>query len=471
MPGEPSESLPSAKRAKSPAASVAKLIDEVRFLTTDTDTVYRHNGAFWEELSNAALRQIALAHDLAKSTKSRRGEFIDELKAQTHIRGLEWGRVADYEVPFKNGVLDVRTGALRTHRPEDYLERVLPWVWDPGATAPTWLRVLDDWFAEDEGDQAGPIAALQEFFGYVCLSHARWKKALLVYGPSDSGKSLIPFLLALIVGRDRVASLPLEKMDDPQERAAIVGKALNLLTEVTASALIADGGFKAMISTEEPVHINEKYKPPFAYWPTAKHCFVTNNLPGMSDRTEGVLNRLLVVPMLRVLPKDKQDEELQAKLEAELAGILVWSVQGAQRLVAARGKFTEVASGAEVLDDLRRRANPVIDFLRERLKKSETAALPLDHVATAYRRWRGNFDKTTTKGLGAMLRAAGAVTKVIHQRDTKAGTDRVVTCLIGYEFDARAVPDLFVVSAADAASSAREITDATAIVQPEGPPP
>jgi P4 family phage/plasmid primase-like protien len=454
--GDSVESLPSAKRRRSPAALVASLLEHAHLVTDNADTVFRWNGAYYEELSESTLRQIALEadHD-GRSTRARRAEMIDEIRARTHQRELAWGRVGDHEMPFKNGVLDVLTGAIKPHRPEDYLERVLPWSYDAQARAPVWEATLASWFGDGESAEA-PIKALQEFFGYACLSHAKYKKALLVYGKSDTGKSLIPFLLAHMVGRERTCSLPLEQMDDPQARAVIVGKALNLLTEISTSSLIADGGFKTMISTEEPILVNAKYKPPFSYYPTAKHVFTTNNMPGLSDRTEAVLNRLLIVPMTRVFAKDEQDEFLPAKLEAEIGGVLAWAVLGAKRLVEQHGKFTGVDEGAALLDELRRRANPAIDFVQERLTPSETAAIPLEHLVDRFNQWKRG-SKVTTKGLGAMLRAAGKTVK--HVRHGR----RVITSLVGFELVSGDLPTLMMVSPEDAASPETEIKSTGAI--------
>lgn len=457
-----SETLPSAKRRKSPAEAAKALLARARYLTDDADRLFRHNGAFWEEVSDAAARQLARDCDLGKSTASRRREFVDELRAISYLAGLKWGRAKDWEMPFKNGVVDVRSGEIRDHNPDDYLERVLPWNYDPAAQAPTWDQALCDWFGEMAGEEGGPICALQEFFGYACLSHARYKKALLVLGPSDSGKSLIPFVLALMVGRDQTCSLPLEHMDDPQARAVIVGKALNLLTEITTSALIADGGFKTLVSTEEPVLINAKYRPPFSYYPTAKHCFVTNNLPGLSDRTEGVLNRLLVIPMMRVFAKDEQDDQLPAKLELEIPGILAWSARGAKRLISQNGKFSDVAAGVAVVDELRRRANPAIDFIAEMLKPSETAAVPLAKLVGLFNHYKGG-QRVTARGLGAMLRSAGKTVKLVKR-------GRIVArSLLGYEIVHDKLPSMFMVPPDAAASDAAEI-DATDAVELSTPP-
>ncbi len=420
MNGE-TETLNQAKKKQSPAAVAEKLLQGVALVTDDTDTVFRHNGTFWEELSKSTLRQVALEADGKRSTRARREEIIDEIRARSHIRGLSWGRVGTNEVPCRNGVLDVITGKLRAHRPEDYLERVLPWDYRAEAQAPAWQAALTEWFGDQGDEEGGAIRTLQEFFGYCCMSHAKYKKGLLVYGPSDTGKSLIGFVLALMVGRDRTCSLPLEQMDDPQARAVIVGAALNLITEIPSDALIADGGFKTLISTEEPVMINAKYKHPFNYYPTAKHVFITNTLPGLNDRTEAVLNRLAIIPMLRVFKKDEKDERLPEKLADEIPGILAWAVQGAKRLLDQRGQFSEVAAGADVIDELRRSANPLIDFLEERCVKAEGESVPLDEITDVFNAWgRRKRRPMSSWVVGKLLRAAGhAVAPIWHGKRTR----------------------------------------------------
>ena len=397
-------------KARSPDTVVRELMAASQYLTDHSDTVYLHNGRFYEELSRARLRQIACFADGArKSTETRRREIVDHLKALSH-REFRWGRVADSEVALENGVLNVLTDELRPHRPDDYLERVIPWPWAPGAQCPGWLAALATWFPVDAGEQA----ALQEFFGYALLSHAKYKKALLIYGESDTGKSVPARVLMQAVGEVNACSLPVDQMDDPTARAVIVGKQLNHMTELSVDAMIADGGFKQMVSTEEPLLINQKYKPAYMYLPTAKHLFVTNTLPRMNDRTEAILNRLLIVPMRRVLTKAEQDEALPAKLLTEMPGIVLWAIEGAKRLVERGGRFTEPAGAAVLLGELREEANPVIDFLRERLKCDDSSAIPLSRLADVFNAWHRGARKASTKALGKMLRDAGHVIRPIR---------------------------------------------------------
>jgi putative DNA primase/helicase len=456
------ENLDKAKRKQSPAAIAERLLEHNHLVTDHADTTFRWNGAHWVPLSKPELRQIVHAADGGRrSSGTRRTEIIEQLKAHSFKADLVWGRVADYEIPFENGVLDVRSGELRQHRPADYLERVLPWKWSPHAECQAWLATLDSW-GFDAGDESGKSLggereALQEFFGYCCMSHAKYKKALLIFGESDTGKSVVTYVLGLMVGRTRCCTLPLEQMNDPQARAVIVGKAINLITEIDSHALIADGGFKALISTEEPVLINAKYKEPIDYWPTAKHVFLTNNLPRLNDRTEAVLNRLLIVQFARVFNKEEQDDALQDKLAAEIPGVIAWAVEGAKRLIAQRGKFTDPLSSAAALGELRRRANPAIEFVQERLEVAELSAIPLVELVKAFNAWNQSGKRVGARGLGDMLRKAGHVVKNVHFGRDADGKKRQAKSLVGFRLGSGAMPGVLIVGADALTSDAADI--------------
>jgi uncharacterized protein DUF5906 len=145
------------------------------------------------------------------------------------------------------------------------------------------------------------------------MPHAKFKKALVCKGPSNCGKSLVPEIASELVGKDAVCQLGVEHMDDPQRRSILKGKALNVITELSADAIIKDDGFKTLVSTEEPIMIDQKYKPTdAAYTPTAKHIIATNTLPRINDKTEATLGRLLIIVFSRVFSASEQNTGLKA---------------------------------------------------------------------------------------------------------------------------------------------------------------
>lgn len=393
------------------------------FAQSAAGVVYRYNGRYWAEVSEDTLHAIVHAAE-EKAKLAMRREVIGFLKVETHREDLSFGAVADHEVPVENGVIDVRTRQIRPHRPEDWLDSVLPVAFDPAAKCPVWETTLLDWF-DDTDDR---VTALQQFLGYICLAHARFKKALVLYGPGDTGKSLFALLAKAMVGEAFTCSLSVADMDEPMKRHVIVAKRLNIMTELPADALIADGGFKVLISTGEPVMINPKHERPYMYTPAAKHVIACNSLPSVTDRTEATFNRLLIVPYDRILPPEQQDRDRLAKLQAELPGILNWALDGARELLEAKGVFAEPGRAAAIKSEMREESNPVAQFVQERMKAEAKAATPLSDVTKAYNEWHQGGRRSNVRHVGKLLRAAGFETDDAWP----VGGTRSAKCLIGW---------------------------------------
>lgn len=419
------------KKAPPRGKGVLKIVDDLKkaheFITDAAGNVYKYhpeNGA-WEQITEQVQLAIVFNADV-KSSPTKRRAVLETLKASTVVPKLKWGRVALSEIPCANGIVDVLTGEVRPHKHENMLERVLPVKWAPDAKNELWEKALGVWFPEEK--DLGRRAALQEFFGYICLAHAKYKQALVLYGESDTGKSVPAMLAKRLVGEDYYCSLGVEDMDDPVRRALIKGKALNILTELSAEAMIADGGFKTLVSTEEPVSINAKYLAPETYVSTAKHVIVTNNLPRFNDHTSAMFNRLLIIPFTEVLPKADQDREILEEICKDLSGVLAWAAAGARRLVQRHGQWPEVEAARSIMVQFREDMNPIRQFMAERMIKKTDAATPLRDIAYQFNQWNTGGKNYGIRYVGKLLRAAGHAEGIreVHYKG------RTLTCLKGF---------------------------------------
>lgn len=429
MPGE-GEIREAVKNPMPASKSVNRIAEDILnkhdLVADETGAIYRYENGPWRRLSDIALVRLARDFDIRGTTIHRRREIVDYMRATAYDADLTWGRVADFEVGCLNGIVDVRSGVVGPHKPEHYLERVIPHVYDPTAQAPVWHQALSDWFGDGEGD--GSIEALQEFFGYLALSHAKYKKALLLYGPADCGKSRIVDAAMGLVGSRYTCQLSVEFMDDPTRRAVIKGKALNVATELPTDALIADSGFKTMVSTEEPLLLDEKYRPAEMYVPTAKHIIATNHLPRINDRTEATFNRILLIPLPRTIVPELQDRQLHAKIRDELPGILAWAIEGAKRLVARDGEWREPEQGRLFMAEYRDEQNPMRQFLREECMRVEGAAVPLTILTKTFNQWNQGARKASVRAVGTMLRGAGEAASIRSVRINR----RALKALVGW---------------------------------------
>jgi len=403
---------------------LARLVTKDNLLVSDSSgSIFRYNGRYLEKITDGELKQLAMTYDVHKFTSQRRrGEVMAYIRDVSYLAEIPWRQLAASEVPCLNGVVDVHTCGVRPHRYADFLETVVPWPYDPKERCPTWLSALQVWFAGPECE--GKTDALQEFMGYCLLPHARFKKALFLHGESDTGKSQVPLILKELVGMSNACTISTEEMADPRKREDLVGKMVNLLTELPAEAMIADSGFKQLVSTGDPIAIDPKFQHRFTYTPFCKHVVVCNNLPDVSDRSHATFNRLLLIEFNNVIPKARQDKHLMDKLISELPGILAWCVEGADRLIRSNGEFTHIEESARAVGEYRESENPMVDWLRERTDESEEGTIPMQQIREKFIGWSGT--RYGPKQIARMLKSAGVVIKVqrVHGRAVRCAVGR-----------------------------------------------
>jgi len=398
---------PARKKRRDPAKLSDDLLDRYDLVVDELGNCYRYDGQQWCEASKHQLQSYALSVDTRDHTNSRRrNETIAQALSRRQIGTIDWNQLGAAEVPLDDCVVDVVTKCARPHRREDWLNRLVPHQLDDNKDPPArWLQCIEEWFEGDPEIDEKRLA-LQEFMGYVMLPHARFKKALLLYGAPDCGKSVVVALLRLLVGHSSCCAISVEAMDDPRKLAPIKGRALNILGELPARALIEDGGFKSLISTGDPVQIDEKFKCAELIIPTAKHVFACNSLPRIDDRTTATYNRILVIRFPNTLPEERWDRNLIDKLTAELPQILRWALMGARRLVECAGVFQTVNESRTLLDELKLENNPVDQFMRECTERSDGEFVTVAELRKSYKGWSGD-GRMSPVGFGRLLSSAG----------------------------------------------------------------
>jgi len=386
-----------------PPNKAANLLLEKYDVMNVLDNYYMYDGRKWVMKNESAVHQLALLVDGEEiSTNSRRQEITSFIKAKIYKSEHKWRQIEIYEIPVANGVVDIRTMQVFEHRKEDYIQTCIPWQFKPDSQCPELMRCLDTYFGkDDDGDMK--IAALQEFFGYCLMPHARYKKALLCVGESDCGKSTIPFLLRTLLGNENIAGVGVEHMDDERKRAPLLGKLVNLLTELTSDAMIADGGFKTLVSTEEPILFDPKHLAPVMDTPICKHVFVTNTKPKINDKSNATFRRLLLIHFNHVIPQNEQDTLVWDKLKNEITGILSWALEGAARLYKNGGKFTD--PGADEVKEYKREQNPIQGFIEDCCEVDEDYRCRSTTFVERFRNYHGG--RWTPQQVFAQLRSAG----------------------------------------------------------------
>lgn len=269
-------------------------------------------------------------------SKHNEKETINKVKKIKPISIEETGP-EEGEIAVSNGILNLETKELRDIQKQDYVLNKLPVKYIEESDNPE--KFLE--FLEDVVSGEKDVKKIQEFLGYCLMNQtAKYEKALMILGPTDSGKSVFLNVVRELLGEDNIAQESLQNLTNGRQwgLANVVDKLANIDHDLDAEKLNDIGTAKKVISGN-PMSIEEKHKQPYEYAPTAKHLFSANKTPPRDKEDDAFYNRWLTVTFPRSVPSEEQDPNLTDKLtdKEELQRILKWSVEGAQRLEENKG--------------------------------------------------------------------------------------------------------------------------------------
>lgn len=267
-----------------------------------------------------------------------------------------------------NGVLDPLTGGLADHDADDRLLFKLDIDWDPEAQAERFMQFLAEiWGQEDDYDDR--VRFLQQWLGYLLLPSCKYEKFLWLEGRGANGKSVLLKIMAALVGDENVSYALLERLNKSATRAELDGKLLNISSEMSATATMADG-FLKQITSGEAIEADRKYRDSVSFKPIVKLVASTNTLPRLLDRSDGFGRRAVILSFNQQFEGKAKDVDLADKIiRAELAGILAWAVAGLQELQAQQ-EFTIPASSIAAVKSYRTESDAVAMFSAEHLSMS-----------------------------------------------------------------------------------------------------
>jgi putative DNA primase/helicase len=199
-----------------------------------------------------------------------------------------------------NGVVNIFTGEFREHRPEDFFTWRINASYDPDAKGEYIEKFLSTVVPHDQRE------LLEEIVAYCLMPGQPYKKFFVLLGPTDSGKSTFIHLLERFLGKDNVANLALQEIENGRfALAELVGKLANCFADLPAKKLSECPRIKA-ITGEDTLTIEKKFQKPYFAKIDAKLIFSANRLPEV-DETDAFWNRAVIIQFPY---RFKKDEEL-----------------------------------------------------------------------------------------------------------------------------------------------------------------
>ncbi|MHB1037515.1 MAG: phage/plasmid primase, P4 family [Pirellulales bacterium] len=247
-----------------------------------------------------------------------------------------------------------------------------------------WLKFLAELWPSD----AESIATLQEWFGYCLTSETKLQKILMVIGPKRGGKGTIGRTLTAVLGKENVTGPSLSSLASHFGLWGLLGRSLAIVSDARLSGRVDQGAVVEkllMISGEDTLTVDRKCLEPITCRLPIKIVLMSNELPKLGDSSGAMAGRLI---MLRLTESwyGREDHDLESRILAEQPGILLWAIQGWQRLWA-RGRFVQPASGQALRDQMEDFGSPVGQFVRECCVVEPGAQAVVSDVYNAWCDW------------------------------------------------------------------------------------
>ncbi|MEW6425189.1 MAG: phage/plasmid primase, P4 family [Bacillota bacterium] len=283
-------------------------------------------------------------------------------------------------INLKNGLLDIKSGALKPHDPEFLATIQLNCNYDEGAGCPLFLKFLSEVLPPEN------ILLIQEFYGYCLVPLTSAQKAFVLHGPGQSGKSTVLSVLEYMLGKQNVSSVEWQNLGDRFKTAQLFGKLANIAADLPAQAIEDAAAFKAIVGGDT-ITAERKFKNPFSFKPFARLLFSCNRLPYSKDQTGAFYRRLIIIPFENVIPDDKVDKRLKEKLFREVDGIFSWALEGLRRLMANNFTFSENDTTRAQIERYRLENSNVLAFIAENCVVKPQCVVKREKLYSEYRRW------------------------------------------------------------------------------------
>lgn len=261
-------------------------------------------------------------------------EILRRLKLCTDIQvSIDDFNYREDLINVKNGVLEYRTGKLipKSQNHKFTYRLNANYLADANIDdAPNFKKFCE---TSLQGDRE-KIELLLQFIGYILSPLICAKKALVLLGEPNSGKSLILHLIEFILGSEFISNISLENLNKRFKTAVLSTKLLNICGELSAKPLKDIEVFKMVVGGDR-LSGEFKGKDEFEFKNKCKLLFAGNILPPIKneDISTAFVDRLAILRFNYSIPETLRNRNLAQELESEADVIFSLSVKALNRLI------------------------------------------------------------------------------------------------------------------------------------------
>lgn len=353
-----------------------------------TKRAKRTAGKMWSEARRApeANRKETVAHALRSQSANSLQNMVKLAECEMHVEA-EALDAGPWLLNCLNGTVDLRTGELRKHNPNDLITKLAPVHYDPDSCSTLWDRV---------SRQALPDKQVRDFFqrlvGYTLTGCTGEDIFALIHGPTRTSKGTIQEAIATMLG-DYAITAELDMLAQrnhaggPRPELVRLRGARMVSIYETSRRLTLSASLIKSLAGSDPVTARSLYREPVEFKPSAKIWVATNYPPKVPADDAALWERIRAIPFEVTIPEKERDPSIRSRLQEPEHGaaILAWAVEGC--LLWQEDGLRQPAAVREAGRAYRESMDPVGRFVRECCRLGAGLWIATSDLREEYQSW------------------------------------------------------------------------------------
>lgn len=299
-------------------------------------------------------------------------------------------------IPLANGVYNMETKELLPQSPCYKFTYQFPVIYQGGMDCPKTKAFLHQVLTDEQ------FLIIQEWMGYYFYRNYMFKKAIIMVGEGDTGKTTLLETITNLLGKNNISSVTLHKMSSDKFAAAhLHGKHGNIVDELSARDISDTGNFK-IATGGGSISGEYKYGNQFSFVNFSKFTFACNKVPDVEDfDDDAYFGRWMIIRFGKKIEVKIPNFIQNLTTEDERSGLFNFAMEGLMRLLNQRS-FSYKLSPMEIKIEMMRSGSSIAMFCSEGIMEDNGGEITKEDMYEAYSQYciANELAQETIKMLG-----------------------------------------------------------------------
>ena len=376
------------------------------------------DGVYKADFSGARLKTLIKGLLYARFVKSTTLTRVYQLFAMDYELEKTYEEINHYPkhwIPFRNCMLDAKTGEVHEHKPKYCCINQIPWDYKPDKE---YVGIETEKFFKSAMSAEDRRTILQ-FLG-LCMTRCNFQKFIILKGGRGTGKSVVVRLFENVIGAGNYSNVPLQKLEEKFYSIQLMGKLINLCADLNGNPLKTVNTIK-LITGGDSLSDSYKGRDIITFTPYARLLFSCNTVPiSLDEKSNALFERIILIEMDN--RPEKPDRQLEDKLKKEIPYIISQALKELQKLFEENALY-ESKRSRELVAELYADSDSVQAFIQERMVKDISKSIKSTELHELYKKY---CEETEREPLSrtrfyANLKNKGYGKKVVHGNEYFVG--------------------------------------------------